>query len=196
MASKFYLIILIAVFAYSCSDYKQTNFVQNDLKKTIIGDYMTPSDAKEYLENRKKILPKLKQLSINELLVSVEYLPDGGQYLPKGDFFSEEIINRGDKAIPFLINQIDNQTLSKVKKYDSINYTIGDVAINLIEYAASDDFSLANYFTDNLKEVGDFTNPYSFDAEYFRIIKNNKKNQMKLIKFLKSHYVSYNNIHK
>jgi len=69
------------------------------------------------------------------ILDSLQYitkLPDENYY-PFGDSISEKIIKKGKIIVPRLIEKIKDTTKTKIKIADSYDYTVGDVAIKLIE---------------------------------------------------------------
>lgn len=168
---------------------------EEKLKSELIGDYMDEKSASKYLRERKKMLPQLKKMSLIQLLSKAETLPDGGQLLPKGDYYAEEIINRGDKVVPLLIEvSLNQEVVSKVRYYDSLNYFIRDVAVNLIPYASNGKFRLEKFFYRNKGSDGYLANPHLFNQTYVinffkytddNVPKSNKSNHMKLYKMLK-----------
>jgi len=169
---------------------------EKKLRREVIGDYMDEKSASKYLKERKKILPKLKKMSLDELLNSVKTLPDGGELLPKGDYYAEEIINRGDKIVPLLIEaSLNQEVISKVSYYNSLNYFIRDVAVNLIPYASNNKFRLEKFFfKDDNKSDRYILNPHVFNQTYAKYFfkysdnnktRSNKTNHMKLYKMLK-----------
>jgi len=169
---------------------------EKKLKRELIGDYMDKKSASEYLTKRKKLLPKLKKMSLIELLNNVKTLPDGGELLPRGDYYSEEIINRGDKVVPLLIEaSLNQEVISKVSYYESLNYFIRDVAVNLIPYASNNKFRLEKFFfKDDNNSNRYIVNPHVFNqtyAKYFfkysddNLTMSNKANHLILYKMLK-----------
>jgi len=169
---------------------------EKKLRREVIGDYMDKKSALKYLKERKKLLPKLKKMSLEELLNSVKTLPDGGELLPKGDYYAEEIISRGDKVVPLLIEaSLNQEVVSKVSYYDSLNYFIRDVAVNLIPYASNGKFRLEKFFfKDDNKSDRYILNPHVFNQTYAKLFfkysdnnktRSNKANHMKLYKMLK-----------
>ena len=166
------------------------------LRRELIGDYMDEKSASKYLTERKKLLPKLKKMSLIELLNNVKTLPDGGELLPRGDYYSEEIINRGDKVVPLLIEaSLNQEVISKVSYYESLNYFIRDVAVNLIPYASNNKFRLEKFFfKDDNNSDRYIVNPHVFNQTYVKfffkysddnLIMSNKVNHLILYTMLK-----------